>query len=100
MSVDYTPQNTVVTLRESTRRIECECPYGGPNMLNLHRETAELDAEGNLIRLQSPWKHISKSATDIAKMTFTRPDGSTFTGLSMMMDMQVACDQLANEVQE
>jgi hypothetical protein len=97
MANDRKPATRIATERESTRRIECECPFGGPNTLNLYRETADLAKDGTLIRLHPEWRRISKSAADVANMTFTRPDGSSFTGLSLISDMQSACDQIAVE---
>ena len=66
-------------------------------MLDLWRETAELDADGNVLHLRRPWQKTHKQASDIAPTIFTRPDGSTFTGAQLMADMQVACDQIAGE---
>jgi len=86
----------VVKERESTRQILCDCPYDGPNMLHLSRETVELDVAGNVVRVH-PWRCIQKTAAEIAIMIFTRADGTKFTGLQLMADIQEACDQIAAE---
>lgn len=84
---------------ERTRRINCECPYSGDNSLTLHRETTWLDADGNPM-FQEPWRAIHMAASDVAAMTFYRENGSSFTGLQLMQDMQVACDQIANPLED
>lgn len=99
MAVEKTLTSAPTKKVERTRRINCECPYDGDNSLTLHRETTWLDADGNPM-FQEPWRAIHKPASEVAGMTFYRENGSSFTGLELMKDMQIACDQIAIPLDE
>jgi hypothetical protein len=95
MAIDRdVPTVNIVKERERTRSILCETPFNGVFRLTIAREFVQLDQDGKAVHMRGPI-YIYETAENVARMVFTRADRTTFTGESLMADMALACDEIA-----
>lgn len=86
-----------VRAEERTRSFGGDCPRGSPKnyVLEIFRELVEWSADGK-VRV-TPVPRRARTGAQLLAMTFTRADGTTFTGAQHMDDLALALDTIAKE---
>jgi hypothetical protein len=95
---EVVPATTVFKSRRSWRT-NIESRYGSNFVVTSYRQSCKKDAAGNLTEplIDDTTDPVVFSFNDVARRTFTRPDGSVFPGAQIAADISTVIDTIDKE---